>query len=70
MEQNFVHRFTGRAAVYAGSRPGYPDEILEILTAEIGFDQTKIVADHWIWYWSTLETFLAKRQHCIRSRTE
>ncbi len=45
MEQNFVHRFTGRATAYAASRPGYPDEILEILTAEIDFDQTKIVAD-------------------------
>jgi len=29
----------------SASRPGYPDEILEILTAEIGFDRTKIVAD-------------------------
>lgn len=45
MQQNFVRRFTGRAAVYSTSRPGYPDKILDILRSEIGFDETQIVAD-------------------------
>ncbi len=45
MPLHFVERFTGRAAVYSKYRPGYPTEILNILKAEIAFDQHKTVAD-------------------------
>jgi len=45
MSEDFTHRFTGRASVYAMHRPGYPRQILEILGTETGFNKNKIVAD-------------------------
>jgi len=45
MSEDFTHRFTGRASVYAMHRPGYPRQILEILGTETGFDKNKTVAD-------------------------
>jgi ubiquinone/menaquinone biosynthesis C-methylase UbiE len=45
MSEDFTHRFTGRASVYAMHRPGYPKQILEILGTETGFDKNKTVAD-------------------------
>ncbi len=45
MSQNFVQRFNGRVEVYSKYRPGYPEQILSILSEEIGFDIRKIVAD-------------------------
>lgn len=45
MSQDFTHRFTGRASVYAMHRPEYPGQILDILRTETGFDQSKTVAD-------------------------
>ncbi len=45
MSADFVERFTGRAAAYSKHRPSYPEEVLNILKSEIGFDQGKTVAD-------------------------
>ena len=45
MVEDFTRRFTGRALFYSTSRPSYPSRILDILRAEIGFDQTHVVAD-------------------------
>jgi ubiquinone/menaquinone biosynthesis C-methylase UbiE len=45
MGEDFTKRFTGRAFFYSTSRPGYPQRILDILRAEIGFDKTFIIAD-------------------------
>src|SRR5712664_2431192 len=45
MSEDFTSRFTGRALFYLTSRPSYPGRILDILRSEIGFDQTKVVAD-------------------------
>ena len=45
MTEDYTSRFTGRASFYSTSRPTYPHRILDILKAEIGFDQTEVVAD-------------------------
>jgi ubiquinone/menaquinone biosynthesis C-methylase UbiE len=45
MGEDFTKRFTGRASFYSTSRPAYPQRILDILRAEIGFDKTFIIAD-------------------------
>ena len=45
MSEDFTHRFTGRASVYAMHRPGYPRQILDILGKETGFNENKTVAD-------------------------
>ena len=45
MSGRYVNRFSGRGEVYAKYRPGYPQEITAILRSEIGFDQSKLVAD-------------------------
>jgi ubiquinone/menaquinone biosynthesis C-methylase UbiE len=45
MGEDFTKRFTGRAFFYSTSRPGYPERILDILRAEVGFDKTFIIAD-------------------------
>jgi ubiquinone/menaquinone biosynthesis C-methylase UbiE len=45
MSEDFTHRFTGRASVYAMNRPEYPRKLLDILTTEIGFDQNRTIAD-------------------------
>jgi ubiquinone/menaquinone biosynthesis C-methylase UbiE len=45
MTEDYTRRFTGRASFYSTSRPTYPHQILDILKSEIGFDQTKVVAD-------------------------
>lgn len=41
----FLEKFTGRATAYSAGRPGYPREILDILSQETSFDRVKIVAD-------------------------
>lgn len=45
MGEDFTKRFTGRAFFYSASRPSYPHRILDVLRAEINFDETCIVAD-------------------------
>ena len=45
MSGKFVNRFTGRAEAYSKYRPTYPQEIIDILNAQIGFNKDKIVAD-------------------------
>ena len=41
----FLEKFTGRATAYSAGRPSYPLGIIDILTKQISFDRTKIVAD-------------------------
>jgi len=45
MSGKFVDRFTGRAEAYSKYRPTYPQEIIDILNTQIGFNKDKIVAD-------------------------
>ena len=40
-----VKRFTGRVSNYIKYRPGYPPEIIRLLSRETGFDEQKDVAD-------------------------
>jgi SAM-dependent methyltransferase len=40
-----AERFTGRAALYAKSRPGYPDEAIAYLQSEVGIGPGSVVAD-------------------------
>ena len=44
-ELDSTQRFTDRAGYYAACRPGYPDEVVEILRREAGLPECGVVAD-------------------------
>jgi ubiquinone/menaquinone biosynthesis C-methylase UbiE len=44
-ENGYLERFKGRADDYSKNRPGYPQEFLDILEDEFGFNKGDVVAD-------------------------